>query len=148
MGVSFVPDAYTYATFEKRYDSDGKVFHNCMAHGALTAKTPYGIIANEYGPVSEALPASGKYILVGVPTEAVDDGASCWLQIGGYITSVISVDSLTVGLGHGFTIATSKVADATVDFSGTAGEFAVNAGTEAASTTHAMMLVPEQIVTI
>ena len=147
MGVHFVPDAYTYATFEKRWDSDGKVFHNVIAHGDLTAKTPYGIIADEYGPVSEALPAAGVYIYVGVPTEAVDSGDSCWLQIGGYITAVISTE-LTVALGNGFTINTGAVADIAADFSGAAGEFAINAGTEDASTTHAMMLVPEQIVTI
>ena len=147
MGVHFVPDAYTKATFEKRWDSDGKVFHNCIAHGALTAKTPYGIIANEYGPVSQALPAADKYIYVGVPTEAVDSGDSCWLQIGGYITGMIST-ALTVALGHGFTINTGAVADIAADFTGAAGEFAINAGTVAASTTHAVMLVPERIITI
>jgi len=147
MGVHFVPDAYTYATFEKRWDSDGKVFHNVIAHGDLTAKTPYGIIADEYGPVSEALPASDKYIYVGVPTEAVASGANCWLQIGGYITAVIST-SLTVALGDGFTINSGAVADIAAAYSGAAGEFAVNAGIVTVSTTHAMILVPEQIITI
>ena len=147
MGVHFVPDAYTYATFEKRYDSDGKVFANCISHGVLTAKTPYAIIANEYGPVSGGLPAAGKYIYVGVPVAGVATTTSCWLQIGGYITAVIS-GALTIDVGEGFTIATNAVADIAADFSGAAGEFAVNAGIETASTTHAMMLVPEQIITI
>lgn len=148
MGVHFVRDAYTYATFEKRYDSDGKVFLNCIAHTELTGKTPYAIVADEYGPISEALPAAGVYVYIGVAIGTIDDGASCWLQHGGYITGVISVDTLTIAVGHGFTINTEKVADAGNDFTGVVGEFAVNAGTEAGSTTHAMMLVPEQILTI
>ena len=147
MGAFFVPSSTQKATFEKRYDSNGKVWANCLAHGDLTAKTPYAIIADEYGPLSGALPASGKYIHVGVPEAAVDSGAGCWLQIGGDVSAMITA-SLSVAVGHGLTVASGAIADIAADYSGAAGEFCVNTAGTSTQTIHTVILVPERIITI
>ena len=146
MGVHFVPDAYTKATFEHRYDSDGKVFINAIAGAALTAKTPVTVIADEYGPVTLALASSAKYYRVGVPIAAADIGDSVWLQHGGYITDVVT-SSITTVVGTGIEIDGGVVAlVATGDYSGASEEFAVCTEASGASTTHELMLVPRQIL--
>ena len=150
----FVPDAYTYTSFEKRFDSDGKVWLQVQAHAALTKLTPYGIVANEFGWISQALPAAGKYIYVGVPvlaaisTAQVTAGFRPWLQIGGYLASMVTA-TITMEIGESLTVASGAIADGAADFTGAAGEFAVCAiEIGAGSATQTVMLVPERIITI
>jgi hypothetical protein len=145
----FGKDDYLYASFEKVYDAGpgGKVWLNAQAHADLVAKTPYAIVANEYGPITGALPASGKYIFVGVPERAWTSGDIAKLQIGGYIEDMITA-SLSVSVGHGLTIASGAVADIGADFSGAAGEFFIVLTATTTSTTHTGILVPERIITI
>ena len=144
----FVPDAYTYTSFEKRYDSDGTVWFQVQSHDALVAKTPYGIVANEFGWISQALPASGKYIYVGVPAVAVAAAAALpWLQIGGYLTAMVT-PALDISVGHGLTVNTGAVADIGGDFTGAAGEFAACTVAGGSVEVQTVMLVPERIITI
>lgn len=146
---AFVPDSANYVQWEKRWDSDGTVWLQVQAHGDLTAKTPYGIVADEYGWISQALPAANKYIYVGVPPAAVDQSETptCWLQIGGDVDDMITA-SLSVSVGHGLTVNTGAIADIGADFSGAAGEFAVCRTASTTSTTQDVKLVPERIITI
>ena len=143
----FVPDAYTYVTFNRKYDSQGKVWMQAYAHGALTALTPYFIIANEYGRITAAITDVTKYVYIGVPQAAVAADATAWLQIGGYVVDMVT-PSLTVTAGHGLYIYNGAVADIGADYSGAAGEFCVNTVTTAIGVEiHTVMLVPEQILT-
>jgi hypothetical protein len=141
----FVPSTTQYGTFERRYDSDGKVFAMARAHAALTAKTPYKLIANEYGPVTAALADGVLYYTVIVPVAAVASGADFWGQIGGYCASMVT-PSLSVSVGHALSILDGAVADAGADYSGAAGEFAVNVTATTTATAHNVMLVPERIL--
>lgn len=141
----FVPSAYQYNTFEKRYDADGKVYMKARAHGALTAKTPYKIIADEYGSLTGALADDTKYYYVGFPLAAVDSGADAWLQIGGYIDDMIT-PSLSVAVGHSLVMFGGAVADGGADYSGAGGEFAVCATASTTSETQDAMLIPERII--
>jgi hypothetical protein len=144
----FVPSATQYCTFEKRFDSDGTVWLQVQSHDALTAKTPYGIVANEFGWISEALPASGKLIYVGVPPAAVAAAAEIvWLQIGGYITAMVT-PALDLEIGHGLTVNSGAVADIGADYSGAAGEFAVATVAGGSVSVQTVMLIPERVLTI
>lgn len=150
----FIPDAYTYTSFEKRFDSNGTVWLQVQVHAALTKLTPYGIVANEFGWISQALPAADKYIYVGVPvlaaisTAQVTAGFRPWLQIGGYLASMVTAE-ITMELGESLTVASGAIADGAADFTGAAGEFAVCAvELGEASATQTVILVPERIITI
>jgi hypothetical protein len=133
--------------FEWRYDDDGTVWVKIQAHDDLTAKTPYGIVVNEYGYITQALPAAGVYILVGVPANAIDSGDEDWVQIGGYVASLITA-SLSMAVGHGLTVNSGAIADIGADYSGAAGEFAVAVTETTTSTTQNVVLVPKYIITI
>lgn len=126
---------------------DGKRYIWAIAHAALTAKTPYYVVINEYGNVTEALPAASKYGYVAVPNDTIASGALCKLQIGGYCEDMITA-SLSVGVGHGLTCNTGAVADIGADFSGAAGEFACNVTDSTTSTTHTVILCGHMIITI
>jgi len=144
----FHPDSYTYAPLTPFTDSsDGKMYVYAVAHAALTAKTPYFVIVNEYGHVTEALPTSGKYGYVGVPNDTVASGALAKLQIGGYCADMITT-SLSISVGHGLTVNTAAVADIGADYSGVAGEFAACCTESTTSTTQDVMLCGHMIITI
>lgn len=146
VSVFFVPSSTQYNTFEKRFDANGKVFISARAHGDLTAKTPYKVIANEYGPVTAALAAEAAYTYVGVPLAAVSSGADAWLQIGGYLTGMITA-SLSVAIGHALTVTGGAIADAGSDYAGLVGEFAVNVSATTTATAHTVILIPERVLT-
>lgn len=129
----------------KRYDADQTVWIQAIAHGALTAKTPYKVIVNEYGYVTAALADDTTYYYVGVPAAAVDSGDLCWMQIGGPVEDMVT-PSLSVAVGHALSLDGGAVADAGADYTGAAGEFAVCQTASSASTTQDALLVPERIL--
>jgi hypothetical protein len=140
-------DGAMKASFEKVYDADGGVWMRAVPHGDLTAKTPYKVIVNEYGPVTAALADDTTYYYVGVPIEAVDASEVdwCWMKIGGYIEDMVT-PSLSVAVGHALSLDGGAVADAGADYTGAAGEFAVCTEASTASETQCAILVPERIL--
>lgn len=142
---SFAKSSTQYTTFEKRYDADGTVWMQAYAHGDLTALTPYKIIANEYGSITAALADDTKYFYVGVPAAAVSSGDIAWLQIGGYLEDMVT-PSLSVSVGHSLLLYDGAVADGGADFSGAAGEFAVNVEATSSATAHTVILIPERML--
>ena len=147
MSIAFSPgdNSSMKASFEKKYDTDGRVYVYAVAHGALTAKTPYKIICDEYGPITAALADDTNYYYVGVPELAVASGGVGKLYIGGEVDDVIT-PSLSVSVGHAFSFVDGAVADAGADYSGAAGQFAVCRTVSTSSTTQDMLLVPERII--
>lgn len=137
--------AQLYVPFGKKEDADGKVWLKVQAHGALTAKTPYKVIVNEYGYITAALADDQNYYYVGVPEAAVDSGDEAWIQIGGYCTDMVT-PSLSVSVGHALKMYDGAVADAGADYSGAAGEFAVCTAASTSSTTQDVVLIPERII--
>lgn len=140
----FAPDSSSYATTEPRYDQDGKVYRQAIAHGTLTALTPYKLIFNEYGPVTAALADDELHYRVIIPLAAVASGALFWGQTGGPIDDVVT-PSLSVSVGHAFDIFDGAVADQGADYSGEVGEFAVCRTASTSSTTQDMWLVDREI---
>lgn len=124
------------------FDSDGKVWIYAVAHGDLTAKTPYVVIANEFGSVTLALGAARGYI--GVSEKAVSSGDLAKMQIGGYITSMVTA-SLSVSVGHALQATSSAIADKGSDYTGGDREFAICTASSSSSTTQDAILVPDKI---
>lgn len=132
------------ASFLTRHDTDGTVWIEAIAHAALTAKTPYKVLANQYGRVTAALADDATFYFVGVPGESCSSGDRIWLQIGGECADVIT-PSLSVTAGHAFSIVSGAVADVGAAYTGLVSQFAICQTTSTSSTTQDMMLVPEKI---
>lgn len=143
--VNFQKTATQYTPFDKIYNSDGTVDLLVQAHAALTANQPYKVLVNEYGYVSAALADDTTYYYVGVPRVAIASGAIGLLQIGGEVAAMIT-PSLSVSVGHALVMLNGAVADAGADYSGAAGQFAVCQVDSSASTTQAVLLIPERIL--
>lgn len=122
-------------------DPDGKVWISAIAHTTLTAKTPYKIILDEYGYVTQALSSTGPYVWIGVPPVAGTSGAKVKLQIGGDVDDMVT-PSLSVSVGHALAIQSGTVADVGADFSWLPGEFAVCRTASTTSATQDVTLVP------
>jgi len=136
--------AQLYVPFAKKEDTNGKVWVKVIAHDALTAKTPYKIIVNEYGYVTAAMATTHAWCYIGVPEHAIDSGAEDWIQIGGYCENMIT-PSLSVSVGHALKMENGVVADVGADYSGAWGEFAICTETTTTETTCNVILVPERV---
>ena len=134
-----------YATFELRYDADGMVWAQAQAHDTLVAKTVYKIIVNEFGQITGAQASDTNYTYLAVAKEAATSGDIVWLQIGGYVTDMIT-PSLGFTIGHALVMTSGAIADAGGDYAGTAGQFAAATATSSASSTQDAMLVPKIIL--
>jgi len=136
--------AQLYVPFAKKEDTNGKVWVKIIAHDALTAKTSYKVIVNEYGYVTAAMTTAAAFCYIGVPEHAIDSGAEDWIQIGGYVASMIT-PSLSVSVGHALCINNGVVADRGADYSGAGTEFAICTTASTTSTTQNVILMPYQI---
>ena len=138
---------FGYTSVEKAsqamtWDADGKAWVYAIAHGTITAKTPYMIVVNEFGHVSLALGVARGY--VGVSPVAVASGALGHFQVGGNVDDMVTA-SLSVAVGHALTITSGAVADAGSDYVGAVREFAVCRTASTTSTTQDVKLVPDKI---
>ena len=132
-------------TQEPRRGADGTTWLQVVAHGNLTALTPYIVFPGQTGYVSAAI-SGAMYGHIGIPEADVDSGDTCWLQIGGRVEDVITA-SITSVKGQSLTMTTEDVAAGGAAWTGVVGEFAV--ATEASeATTHDMFLVGEKILTV
>ena len=126
------------------YDADGKGWMYAIAHGTLTAKTPYLILANEFGPVTSATTATyGGFIGV-MPKDGVS-GTKVKLQVAGLVEDMIT-PSLSVSVGHALSIGTSVVADVAADYLEKAAEFGVCVTESTTSETQDVMLTAHHII--
>ena len=119
-------------------DPDGKMWIDVIPHTALVAKTPYKVVWNEYGWVTEALSASSGWCYIGVPDTTGVSGTKMPVQIGGLCEDMIT-PSITSVVGYGVKLSRSLVAISPGDFSGATNEF--GSCQEASSgTTHDVLL--------
>ena len=142
---AFARSTTQYCTFKKRWDSDGKVWIQAQAHGTLVAKTPYQIVANEFGNLSQAIADEETYCYVGCPQAAAAIAAILWFQIGGYISDMVTTSD-NFAVGHGIRRHNGTIICIDADFSGAAGEFAVAAVAGTGVAVIDAMLVPERTV--
>lgn len=132
------------ASFELRYDADGRVYAQAVATGGATLNTPYKIQVDEYGYFAEPLTDGTETYMVGVPDHTVTSGDTDWFQVGGRVTGLIT-PTLSVSVGHALGISTGVVADIGADYSGGATEFAVCRTVSTSATTQDVVLVPREI---
>ena len=145
--IVFERSSTQYVTFQWRYDADGKVWANAQAHDTLVAKTPYMIIVNEFGQITKGLAGGTIYCLIGCPYAAAAAADELWLQIGGYITDMVTA-AIDMEVGEAMDVDSGSVADNAADYTGEDGEFAVCAADSVgAEATQDAMLVPRQILT-
>ena len=129
---------------EPRIDADGKVFRECLAHGALTALTPYRINYGQYGAVSAAMSSVAKYYRVIIPLTAVADATVFEGQTGGYIANVVT-PSISMSAGHAFSMDAGVVADDGA-WAGDGNEFATSPTAQGTGTTKNMFLLDREIL--
>ena len=110
-----------------------------VAHTALTAKTPYKIIIDEYGYKTMAITTEGYSCFIGVPESSVASGAVGEFVIQGFIEDVIT-PSLSVAVGHAFYLNAEAIADKGADYTGEGTEFAICCTASTSSTTQDMYL--------
>jgi len=116
------------------------------SHAALTAKTPYLVIVNEYGHVTAALSDGTFYCYIGVPNDTIASGALCKLQIGGYCADMIT-PSISGVVGYALRVYDGAVALVSADYSGTVGQFASIVSESTSSTTQDVQLCGRMVVT-
>lgn len=138
-------DDVTGRTLEWRYDGNNKVWVYCYCEGGATSKTPGMVQFYEGGYRYVAMADNEHTYLVGVPDGTVASGLYSWVQIGGPCDDVITA-SLSVSVGHALSILNGAVADAGADFSGAAGQFAVNRTETTSAAVHDVILVPKYVL--
>ena len=129
---------------EPRIDGNGKVFRQCLAHGALTALTPYRINYGQYGAVTAAMASAATYFRVVIPLEAVASNVVFEGQTGGYIANVVT-PSISMSAGHAFSIAGAIVTDDAA-WAGDGNEFATSPTAQGTGTTKNMYLLDREIL--
>lgn len=127
-------------------DSQGRVFIEAVAHGTLTALTPYKIIANEYGWVTAALADETVYCYIGVPLKAYASDDIAIMQIGGPVDDVVT-PSISMTVGYALEVHDGAVALVSSDYNGGDASFAVGRVASTTSTTQDIILIPRQILT-
>lgn len=149
-GAIALTESVMRGSFVKRYDADGGVWMWVRASAALTSHTLYEINVDEYGPFARVkTDTDGHYCWLGVPHDAVADGDSAWLQIGGYMAAVISNSLDSGGVGYGIKLYDGAATTTGADYTGADGEYAVAVVDSAgASTSQTIMLVPERVLKV
>lgn len=136
-------DSLQSASFEPRYDADGRVWIQAVAGAALTAHTPYLVTVDENGYLAKAFTGTAAETgYIGVPDKAVSSGDVAWLQIGGRKTNLVT-PSLSVAVGHALELHDGAVADEGSDFNWEANEFAVCVTASTSATSQDVILVPK-----
>jgi len=133
---------------------DGKIFRYCKAHGTLTAKTPYKILADSSGWLTAAIADAASNTVgcayglsgckIGIPEAAVASGTYGWLQVGGKVSDAILTScTATVNYCVGWVAATCIKTGAA--FSGQREVFAIFTATGATATTQDILMLNREV---
>ena len=149
--MAWLNDETTRASQAFRYDSDGSVWVRAYAVGGATKLTPISICYGQYGWHASAITDTSDVQMlqyVGVPKATYGSGVFGWFRIGGYMSDVITANT-TGTIGQGVKLASDIVT--TAGASAGAGsavndnQWAVFTATDAAATTHNLLLFPYRI---
>lgn len=132
--------------FLRREDGDGKTWLYGTYTNNGVDKTPMQVIVASTGYSFIDAAAGADYGFVGVPDGAHTSGATGWIQIGGYVISMICKSEIYTA-GHAIILSGGTIECTSAAYDGNAGEFAVVVTTTAAaSTSITAMLNPEEIL--
>jgi hypothetical protein len=141
--IAFKKTATQYTPLNNGHGIDGKGIIIAMAHGTLTAKTPYKVILNEFGYVTAAMTTAVGRCYIGIPDKAYTTGQDATMQIAGYVTDVVT-PSLTSAVGYGVKVEGGVIVSSGADWRGLNTE--IGAFTEVSTgTTHDIMLYGKEI---
>ena len=141
----------------KRKDATGKTYIKALAHGDLTAKTPYLVYVGYDGPRTMALfdtgvatataAAHANRYQVGVTEVAVSSGTYGWLQVGGFASDVITATTVST-VGALFLWQDADVTcqtGVTATQAGLVNGFAVAYSSDSSAATHDMYLLDKYV---
>ncbi len=132
--------------FLRREDGDGKTWLYGTYTNDGVDKTPMQVIVAKTGYSFIDVAAGADYGFVGVPDGTHTSGDAGWIQIGGYIISMICKSEIYTA-GHAVILSGGVIECTSAAYDGNAGEFAtVITTTSAASTSITAMLNPEEIL--
>jgi|GEM_PF-1648031 len=141
--IAFKASPTQYTPLNESHGLNGAGVIIARAHGALTAKTPYKVILNEYGFVTAAMTTAVGRCFVGIPDKAYTSGQDAVMQIAGYVTDVVT-PSITSAVGYGVKIDGGVIVSSGADWRGLNTE--IGAWTEVSTgTTHDIMLYGKEI---
>ncbi len=133
------------APFGPKYDNLGRVILLARAHTTLVAGTPYRVKYDEFGQFTAALAADNDTYKVGIAKKAYVTGIIAELVHGGQYSGMITT-SLSVSVGHSFTVAVGAVADGGADFDDLADTaFGLCYTVSVESTTQDVIMIPHVI---
>jgi len=132
--------------FLRRHDADGTVWLFGTYTNDGVDKTPMQVIVAATGYSFIDAADGADYLFVGVPDGTHTSGATGWIQVGGYVISMICGSEVYTA-GHAIVLSGGVIDCSSAAFDGNAGEFAVVVTTTAAAATSiTAMLNPEQIL--
>jgi len=137
----FRPSTTQYTAIDFRYDDNGTVHCQAIAHGALTAGTMYGITMSGLGYKTAAIASGTALRMVGVADASYATDAIAWLQIGGAIDGA-TTSALTVSVDQYYGL-TSGAFQSIGSF--TANVFAIGATAATSATSNDFVLIPRWI---
>jgi hypothetical protein len=135
----FIQTTYVKTPLAVRHDANGRMWMSITAHATLTAKTPYKVVMGQYGWVTAAMADDTFSYYIGFPPGAIASGAVGEVQIGGYISGMIT-PSLSMTAGHAFEITDGAIADQGAAPTGALNEFGTAAVVSTTSTTQDAIL--------
>ena len=141
--MEYVKTTYTRTPIEPWTDSDGKMWVWAYAHAALTAKTPYKVVFDEYGFVTAALTTASGKCYIGFPQTTGVISTKVKMQVGGYIANAIT-PSLTGVAGYGCYLTGGVLGITGADYVGGSTEIGAFQDTDT-GTTHDLYLRGEMI---
>lgn len=113
------------ANHHDEFGIDGVDYTYAVAHTTLTARTPYRINFDEYGPLTAAISGNtSRNFRVGVATATTTTGNIAKLAVRGYFSSMIT-PTLSVSVGHALGLSGGTITDQGADYGGIADEFAI-----------------------
>lgn len=139
--AAFRRSSTQYTAMQWRYDDDGTVWLQAIAHGALTAKTQYKIIFSSLGYKTLAVASGTTVCLVGYPDKTYATADIAWMQIGGALDDAVTA-ALTVSVDQYYGL-TSGAFQSIGSF--TANVFAMGATAATTATANDFMLIPRWV---
>ena len=130
-----------YTAMGFRYDDDGTVWCQAIAHAALTAGSMYRVIPYSYGLKTAAVASGTTLCMVGFPDKTYATGDLAWIQVGGAVADA-TTSSMTVSVDQHYGLTSGTFASIG---SFTTAVFAIGQTAATSSTANDFVLIPRWI---
>ena len=152
LNTNITHGSLTIGTLEPRYDANGAIWLFAYPTAGATKKNPYSINYSQHGWSATAIAdvaTVSTFEYIGVAKATYGSGVFGWFQIGGYCSDVEGLVSATTTrsqqVEHVSDVITTGGASADAAATSNGNCFGVWTTTDAAATTHDMLLFPVRI---